>query len=185
MRRVSWLMAALPGVRGFSRANPPADRIRTGPRRRRRQSGRCQTVARHRRWRVRNRRRRPFRYVPRDIRTEDRRRYLGGTCLPEEIGSRNQDAEPRNRPDSGPDQALTEGSAMKMKANEDELVRGSGDVFADLGFADASLMRLKSRIATEITRVLDRREFPLRGAARDAGATAADLSRTLNSDLGR
>jgi predicted XRE-type DNA-binding protein len=74
---------------------------------------------------------------------------------------------------------------MKMKANEDDLVRGSGDVFADLGFADASLMQLKSRIATEITRALDRRGLSVRAAAKDAGATAADLSRIRNADLDR
>jgi predicted XRE-type DNA-binding protein len=74
---------------------------------------------------------------------------------------------------------------MKKKADDDELVRGSGDVFADLGFSDAHVMRLKSRIATEIARVLDRRGLPARVAAKDAGATAADLSRIRNADLDR
>jgi Helix-turn-helix domain len=43
------------------------------------------------------------------------------------------------------------------KTKDDDIVRGSGDVFADLGFADAPVMRLKSRVATEIARALDRR----------------------------
>ena len=73
---------------------------------------------------------------------------------------------------------------MKKKADMDT-VRGSGDVFADLGFADAPLMRLKSRVANEIARTLDRRALSTRAAAKDAGATAADLSRIRNADLDR
>ena len=65
------------------------------------------------------------------------------------------------------------------------MVRGSGDVFADLGFADAPVMRLKSRVANEIVRVLDRRELSVRAAAKETGATAADLSRIRNADLDR
>ena len=73
---------------------------------------------------------------------------------------------------------------MKKKADMDT-VRGSGDVFADLDFADAPLMRLKSRVANEIARTLDRRALSTRAAAKDAGATAADLSRIRNADLDR
>ena len=68
---------------------------------------------------------------------------------------------------------------------KDAVVRGSGDVFADLGFADAPLMRLKSRVATQIQRTLDRRGLSVRAAAKEAGATAADLSRIRNADLDR
>lgn len=63
--------------------------------------------------------------------------------------------------------------------------RGSGDVFADLGFSDAPLMRLKSRVANEIARALDRRGVSERAVAKEAGATAADLSRIKNADLDR
>jgi predicted XRE-type DNA-binding protein len=58
-------------------------------------------------------------------------------------------------------------------------------VFADLGFTDAPLMRMKSRIANEIARVLDRRDLTVRAGAKEAGATAADLSRIRNADLDR
>jgi predicted XRE-type DNA-binding protein len=73
---------------------------------------------------------------------------------------------------------------MKQGKNDD-FIRGSGEVFSDLGFADAPLMRMKSRIATEITKVLDRGKMPVRAAAKEAGATAADLSRIRNADLDR
>lgn len=74
---------------------------------------------------------------------------------------------------------------MNKKTKDDDLVRGSGDVFAELGFADAPVMRMKSRVATEIARALDRQKLPVRVAAKGAGATAADLSRIRNADLDR
>lgn len=74
---------------------------------------------------------------------------------------------------------------MKRKARGDDLIRGTGDVFTDLGFADAPVMRLKSRVAGEIVRVLDKRRLSVRAGAKDAGATPADLSRIRNADLDR
>jgi predicted XRE-type DNA-binding protein len=74
---------------------------------------------------------------------------------------------------------------MNKKMKGDDFVRGSGDVFADLGFEDAPVMRMKSRVATEIARALDRQKLPARAAAKGAGATAADLSRIRNADLDR
>ena len=74
---------------------------------------------------------------------------------------------------------------MTKKAKNDDLLQGSGDVFADLGFADAPVMRLKSRVAGEIVRALDRRGLTVRAAAKVTGSTAADLSRIRNADLDR
>ncbi len=66
-----------------------------------------------------------------------------------------------------------------------DLVRGSGDVVVDLGFSDAPIMRLKSRVAAQIQRTLDKRRLSVRAAAKEAGATAADLSRIRNAELDR
>jgi predicted XRE-type DNA-binding protein len=74
---------------------------------------------------------------------------------------------------------------MNRRAKNENFIRGSGDVFSDLGFADAPVMRLKSRVASEIAHALDRRKLPVRTAAKEAGATAADLSRIRNADLDR
>jgi len=74
---------------------------------------------------------------------------------------------------------------MSKRTKDGDLVRGSGDVFADLGFADAPVMRMKSRLANEIARALDRRNVPVSVVAKAAGATAADLSRIRNADLDR
>jgi predicted XRE-type DNA-binding protein len=73
---------------------------------------------------------------------------------------------------------------MSAKKKSD-VVRGSGDVFADLGFSDAPLMRLKSRVAHAIVRRLDGRGLSVRAAAKETGTTAADLSRIRNADLDR
>jgi predicted XRE-type DNA-binding protein len=73
-----------------------------------------------------------------------------------------------------------------MKAEKkSDAVRGSGNVFRDLGFVDAPVMRLKSRVAHEIARTLDRRALSVRAGARQTGATASDLSRIRNADLDR
>jgi predicted XRE-type DNA-binding protein len=90
-----------------------------------------------------------------------------------------------HRSDPRADQATAGEPAMKKKMKDDELVRGSSDVFSDLGFADAPLMRLKSRVANEIVRALDRRGLSVRAAAKETGAAAADLSRIRNADLDR
>lgn len=73
---------------------------------------------------------------------------------------------------------------MRTRTKSD-VVRGTGDVFADLGFADAPVMRLKSRVAHEIVRALDKRKLSGRVAAQQVGAMAADLSRIRNADLDR
>jgi predicted XRE-type DNA-binding protein len=74
---------------------------------------------------------------------------------------------------------------MKRKIKNEDLVQGTGDVFADLGFSDAPVMRLKSQVANEIVRTLDRRKLSTRVAAKAAGSTAADMSRIRNADLDR
>jgi predicted XRE-type DNA-binding protein len=74
---------------------------------------------------------------------------------------------------------------MRKKTKNDDFVHGTGDVFSDLGFADAPVMRLKARVANAIVRALDRRQLSVRAGAKETGATAADLSRIRNADLDR
>jgi predicted XRE-type DNA-binding protein len=74
---------------------------------------------------------------------------------------------------------------MSKRTKDGNVVRGSGDVFADLGFADAPVMRMKSRVANEIARALGRQKAPVSAVVKAAGATAADLSRIRNADLDR
>jgi len=72
-----------------------------------------------------------------------------------------------------------------MKKEKTELVRGSGNVFRDFGYADADAQQLKAILAAEIIKMLDRKELSVRAAHAQTGIAAADFSRIRNADLGR
>ena len=72
-----------------------------------------------------------------------------------------------------------------MKGEKLELVRGSGNVFRDLGRENADIEQLKALLAAEIIKTLDRDELTLRAAHAQTGFAAADFSRIRNADLGR
>ncbi len=72
-----------------------------------------------------------------------------------------------------------------MKSTEMELIRGSGNVFRDLGHASPDVERLKSILAAEIIKMLDRQGLSVRGAHARTGIAAADFSRIRNADLSR
>lgn len=66
-----------------------------------------------------------------------------------------------------------------------ELVRGSGNVFRDLGRGNADIEQFKALLAAEIIKVLDRDELTVRAAQARTGYAAADFSRIRNADLAR
>ncbi len=71
-------------------------------------------------------------------------------------------------------------------SNEDfELVRGSGNVFRDLGEPDADIKQAKALLAAQIIGALDDQTLSVRKAASLTGFAAADFSRVRNADLGR
>ena len=72
-----------------------------------------------------------------------------------------------------------------MKHKRLELVRGSGNVFRDLGRENADIEQLKALLASEIIKTLDRDELTVRAAHAQTGFAAADFSRIRNADLGR
>lgn len=69
--------------------------------------------------------------------------------------------------------------------SDDELVRGSGNVFADFGYANAEAEQLKATLAAQIIRVLDARGLTVRAAAELTGTAAADFSRIRRAKLDR
>jgi predicted XRE-type DNA-binding protein len=73
---------------------------------------------------------------------------------------------------------------MKMKEKLD-VVRGSGNVFRDLGRENADADQFKAILAAEIIKALDREKMSVRAAYRRTGIAAADFSRIRNADLGR
>ena len=72
-----------------------------------------------------------------------------------------------------------------MKREKLEVVRGSGNVFRDLGHENADIEQFKAILAAEIIKTLDRDRLTVRAAHARTGIAAADFSRIRNADLGR
>jgi predicted XRE-type DNA-binding protein len=72
-----------------------------------------------------------------------------------------------------------------MKRESIEIMRGSGNVFRDLGHASPDVEQLKAILAAEIIKMLDRRQLTVRAAHALTGIAAADFSRIRNADLAR
>jgi predicted XRE-type DNA-binding protein len=72
-----------------------------------------------------------------------------------------------------------------VKVGKIEVVRGTGNVFRDLGRENADVEQLKSLLAAEIIKALDREKLTVRAAHARTGFAAADFSRIRNADLAR
>jgi predicted XRE-type DNA-binding protein len=72
-----------------------------------------------------------------------------------------------------------------MKGETLDVVRGSGNVFRDLGRKNPDVEQLKAILAAEIIKSLDHQALSVRGAQGRTGIAAADFSRIRNADLGR
>lgn len=72
-----------------------------------------------------------------------------------------------------------------MKREQLEVIRGSGNVYRDLGKDNADLRQLKAMLAAEIIKALDREHLTVRQAHARTGIAAADFSRIRNADLNR
>jgi predicted XRE-type DNA-binding protein len=72
------------------------------------------------------------------------------------------------------------------KADDDfELVRGSGNVFRDLGYPDADVQQTKALLAAKIIGVLDEEGLSTRKAQERTGIAHADFARIRNARLDR
>ena len=72
-----------------------------------------------------------------------------------------------------------------MKREQIEVIRGSGNVYRDLGKENPDLRQFKAILASEIIKALDRDKLSVRQAHARTGTAAADFSRIRNADLGR
>jgi predicted XRE-type DNA-binding protein len=72
-----------------------------------------------------------------------------------------------------------------MKNEPLEVIRGSGNVYRDLGQVDADVKQFKALLAAEIIKTLDRDRLTVRAAQARTGIAAADFSRIRNADLAR
>jgi len=72
-----------------------------------------------------------------------------------------------------------------VKKEKLDVVRGSGNVFRDLGHRNADAEQCKAILAAEIIKALDRERLTVRAAHERTAIAAADFSRIRNADLGR
>jgi len=72
-----------------------------------------------------------------------------------------------------------------MKKDKHEVVRGSGNLFRDLGIDNADAEHLKATLAAEIIKTMNRDRLTVRAAHSRTGIAAADFSRIRNADLQR
>jgi predicted XRE-type DNA-binding protein len=72
-----------------------------------------------------------------------------------------------------------------MKSTKLEVLRGSGNVFRDLGCKNADAEQFKAVLAAEIIKVIDREGLSVRAAQARTGTAAADFSRIRSADLAR
>jgi predicted XRE-type DNA-binding protein len=72
-----------------------------------------------------------------------------------------------------------------MRSKKLETIRGTGNVFRDLGHKQADVDQFKAILAAEIIKALDRAGLSVRAAESRTGIAAADFSRIRNADLNR
>ena len=66
---------------------------------------------------------------------------------------------------------------------QEQIVRGSGNVFADLGYADAEERQTKLRLALALNTILDQRKWNQAGAAARLGVNQPKVSALRNYKL--
>ena len=66
--------------------------------------------------------------------------------------------------------------ASRNASREDEVIRGTGNVFADLGYPDASERQAKLRLAYALNQILERRKLSQAEAADVLGVTQPKVS---------
>ena len=74
---------------------------------------------------------------------------------------------------------------MADQDDDFELVRGSGNVFADFDVPDASIRQFRAVLAAEIVKTLDAEGLTVRDAETRTGIAAADFSRIRQVKLDR
>jgi predicted XRE-type DNA-binding protein len=72
-----------------------------------------------------------------------------------------------------------------MKDEKIKLVRGNGNVFRDFSYPNPDVEQLRAILATEISKMLDRKQLTVRAAHAQTGIAAADFSRIRNAELAR
>lgn len=66
-----------------------------------------------------------------------------------------------------------------------EVVKGSGNLFRDMGEKDADVKQTKALLAAEIIRILEKEKLSVRAAEKVSGYNYSDFSRIRNAELTR
>ena len=66
-----------------------------------------------------------------------------------------------------------------------DIVKGSGNLFRDMGEKDADVKQTKALLAAEILRILDKEKLSVRAAEKVSGYNYSDFSRIRNAELTR
>ena len=74
-------------------------------------------------------------------------------------------------------------SAERVKVADEAIIRGTGNVFADLGYADAEERQTKLRLAHAINGVIARRRLSQAAAAEKLGVNQPKVSALANYKL--
>lgn len=64
--------------------------------------------------------------------------------------------------------------------SDEKIQKGSGNVFADLGFADPQAHHMKAELVRKLARILKSRKLSQTAAAQIVGVSQPDLSKLLN-----
>ena len=73
--------------------------------------------------------------------------------------------------------------ARKSRANREKIQVSSGNVFADLGFADAEERLLKAKLATKIAQLIEKKAWTQAQTAERTGLDQPKVSRLLRGQL--
>lgn len=74
---------------------------------------------------------------------------------------------------------------MTKEIEKLEIVRGSGNVFRDVGFPNADVEQAKALLSAQIIKVIRTQNMTNRTASKISGAAEADISRIKSPDLKR
>jgi predicted XRE-type DNA-binding protein len=66
---------------------------------------------------------------------------------------------------------------MTNENDDFEIIRGSGNIYADLGLPDAEMRQLRALLAAEVIKTVDAEGLSTRAAHKLTGIAAADFSR--------
>jgi len=69
------------------------------------------------------------------------------------------------------------------KGNKEEIIKGSGNIFEDLGFDNSEEMLFKAELVSLINGVISKRKLTQAKAAKQIGATQNDVSKLFNGKL--